>query len=637
MKSDVSRRKQRLGGNASEEALRESEERYRLLFHKTPIGIFHYTAQLVITECNDRFAEILHSSREKLLGLDMKTLKDQSVIPAISEALEGREGHFEGFYRATTGPAEIWASMRTAPLFERDGTVRGGVGIVEDITDRKKMEKEILEVKRDWEDTFNDITDMITIHDRDFNIVRANKAAERMLSLPAPAIEKTLKCYTYYHGADCPPRACPSCDCLVTGRPTHSELFEPHLNMFVEIRAIPRFDSDHRLIGLIHIVRDITERKRVEEALHESEERYRDVFEGAHDMIQSVSPEGKFIFVNTSWLKTMGYTREEIGNRTMFDVLDPGCMPHCMDVFKRVMTGEPVDNVEATFVGKDGRRIHVEGNVTTRIVGGKVIATHGIFRNITDRKKAEEEKFRLEQQLRHSQKMEAIGTLTARISHEFKNFLTAILGYSEFLQEGIGKEDPLRKYADMVHTAAIKAEILTQGLLAYSRRQIINLRPVKLNAVVDKTMELLASLIGEDIQLTRLRGDGDMIVMADPDQIDQMLMNLCINARDAMPKGGLITLETGLVDLDKEFREIHGYGKAGKYALLSLTDTGTGMDEKTRERIFEPFFTTKESGKGTGLGLAVVYGIVKQHNGYIDVRSEPGEGTSFTIYLPLLI
>ncbi len=381
---------------------------------------------------------------------------------------------------------------------------------------------------------------------------------------------------------------------------------------------------------------DIATRKKTEEALRESEERYRILIENAHDMIQSVAPDGRFVFVNSAWCSTLGYTREEVRTLTLFDVLHPDCKTHCSEIFRRVMSGEPVDNVAVTFVGKDGRCIDAEGNVSVRSVGGKVIATQGIFRDVTERKKAEMERARLETQLLHVQKMEAIGVLSGGIAHEFNNILTVILGYGELLLQGIGQDSPLRPYMEMIHTSAMRATHLTQSLLAYSRKQIMNSKPMDLNETVRNVGGLLSRLIGENIELRTIPAAEEVVVLADSGQIEQVLMNLATNARDAMPEGGLLTIEIARAPLDDGFVKVHGYGKPGLYGVIRVRDTGIGMNDAVRERIFEPFFTTKESGKGTGLGLAMVYGIIKQHNGYIEVQSAPGKGTAFTIYLPLV-
>jgi len=252
------------------------------------------------------------------------------------------------------------------------------------------------------------------------------------------------------------------------------------------------------------------------------------------------------------------------------------------------------------------------------------------------RKQVEGEKENLQSQLLQSQKMEAVGQLTGGIAHDFNNILTAIITYGHFLKMKLGNEDLLISYVDRILASSERAANLTQSLLAFSRKQITNPRPVNLNEIIREMGALFSRVIGENIELKPILIDEDLIIMADTKQIDQVLLNLLTNARDAMPHGGMVLLETNRVELDDLFIKTHGYGEPGEYALLSVTDTGIGMDSKIRERIFEPFFTTKEVGKGTGLGLAMVYGIMKQHNGYINVYSEPGKGTTLNIYFPLI-
>ncbi len=241
----------------------------------------------------------------------------------------------------------------------------------------------------------------------------------------------------------------------------------------------------------------------------------------------------------------------------------------------------------------------------------------------------------LESQLFQSQKIESIGMLAGGVAHDFNNILTTMTGYATLLAMKISKEDPLQRYVGHILSASRKAADLTRSLLAFSRQQPLSLRPVDLNDILRETAQLLRRLLTEDILLKTLLCSEDLIVMADSTQIDQILFNLTTNARDAMPGGGSLSLETKLVELDSESLRVYGIDKPGRYALLKVSDTGVGMDEKTRERIFEPFFTTKEVGKGTGLGLSTVYGIVAQHKGFITVSSEPGMGTAFYLYLPV--
>ncbi|MCD6352826.1 MAG: response regulator [Proteobacteria bacterium] len=252
-------------------------------------------------------------------------------------------------------------------------------------------------------------------------------------------------------------------------------------------------------------------------------------------------------------------------------------------------------------------------------------------------KKREAEKKELENQLRHAQKMEAIGTLAGGISHDFNNIITAIVGYGNLLLMRIDEKDSsLKSYAEQILSAADRAVNLNQSLLAFSRKQLIEPKPININEGIKNVKKLLTRLIREDIQINLDLAEESLIVMADSGQIDQVLMNLTTNARDAMPDGGSLTIETESVELKKNFFKGDDDKNPGRYALLSVSDTGIGMDEETRGKIFDPFFTTKEVGKGTGLGLSMIYGIIKQHKGYINISSEPGKGSTFKMYLPLI-
>lgn len=260
---------------------------------------------------------------------------------------------------------------------------------------------------------------------------------------------------------------------------------------------------------------------------------------------------------------------------------------------------------------------------------GRIVSVIDVARDITEHRK-------LETQLRHSQKMESVGTLAGGVAHDFNNILTAIIGYGHLLLMKMDKDDPLKAYVEHILVSAERAAHLTQGLLAFSRKQIINPKPVNLNEIVKKVEKLMQRVISEDIELQTVLAEKDMTILADAAHIEQVLMNLVTNARDAMPDGGLLEIETGIAEIDESYINIYGYGEPGMYALVSVTDIGTGIDKEIQKRIFEPFFTTKEVGKGTGLGLSMAYGIIQQHNGYINCYSEIGKGTTFKIYLPLI-
>jgi signal transduction histidine kinase len=255
---------------------------------------------------------------------------------------------------------------------------------------------------------------------------------------------------------------------------------------------------------------------------------------------------------------------------------------------------------------------------------------------LAERKRSEEERRKLQDQLVQAQKMESVGTLAGGIAHDFNNILTSIIGYAHWTLMNIPEDSPLRQNIERILEAADRAAHLTSDLLLFSRKRACEREAIDLNDVVDKAETFLQRMIGEDIMLKSMLHDGPLPILADGHQLGQVLMNLAVNARDAMGGGGGLTLQTNRVVLDEDFVAAQGYGKPGVFALLAVSDSGTGMDAATRLRIFEPFFTTKEVGKGTGLGLAVVYGIVKQHDGFITVDSEPGDGTTFSVYLPLM-
>ncbi|MBI5075686.1 MAG: PAS domain S-box protein [Nitrospirae bacterium] len=569
-------------------------------------------------------------------------IHEQTLLPAenpVTAALRGGEVVVPANHSVliARGGQRLPVETSAAPIKDDKGNTIGVVLVIRSITDQRLAAEEMrqalekaMEEKAKTEAVIEAIGDGLSILDTNYRLLYQNKTARDMLGTHVGEY-----CYEVYEKRDRVCYQCPVALSFADGNVHIVERSNDARTLHLEITASPIKDANGRVIGGIEVTRDITTRKLGEIALKESEERYRDLFENAHDLIQSVSPEGRFVFVNKAWMETLGYTVEDIRTITMFDILDPACLDHCLSTFQRVMAGEVEDNIEAVFIAKDKRKVYVEGNVNVRYVDGKVIATQGIFRDVTERKRTEEEKARLEHQLRHAQKIEAVGTLTAGISHEFNNILTAIIGYGEFLQEGIDKDSPLRVYADMIQSSALRAASLTQGLLAYSRKQVLKPRPVRLNEIVRNVTKLLSRLIRESIELKSIVPDEDVIIMADPGQLEQVLMNLATNARDAMPHGGSLTIATGCVELGEAFISRHHYGKPGTYALISVSDTGIGMDEKTIERIFEPFFTTKEPGKGTGLGLAVVYGIIKQHKGYITADSSAGKGTLFSIYLPL--
>lgn len=380
----------------------------------------------------------------------------------------------------------------------------------------------------------------------------------------------------------------------------------------------------------------VGELDRQKEALQKSEERYRTIYDSANDAIFIQDIETIAILdVNKKMCDMYGFSREEacqIDVGMLSSGEPPYTKQHALEWTKKAALGEP-QLFEWMAKDKSGRLFWVEVKLRLVAIGG-VNCLLATVSDITDRKQALKEKAHLEAKFLQAQKMEAIGTLAGGIAHDFNNILTALIGYSNLLQIKMAADDPLRAYVDQILKSSEMAANLTQNLLAFTRKQVTELKHHNVNSVIQGIEKLLQRLISEEIELKIVLTDEDVTIMADFTQIDQVLLNLATNASDAMPNGGKLTIKTELVKFDDSFIKAHGFGKPGEYALISVSDTGIGIDEKTREKIFEPFFTTKEIGKGTGLGLSTVYGIVKQCDGFITVYSEPGEGTCFHVYFP---
>jgi PAS domain S-box-containing protein len=394
---------------------------------------------------------------------------------------------------------------------------------------------------------------------------------------------------------------------------------------------------------VLSAIRDISDRKRIAEELRRANEalhrrtaeqlgEYRSrlalIIDSSEDAILSKDLNG----IITSWNKgaerIYGYTPEEVIGKHI-SILTPGDRPDEVEkILQKVAEGESIEHYESVRLAKDGRRLDISisisplRNAADDIVGASVIA-----RDITDQKRAES-------QLRQAQKMEAIGRLAGGVAHDFNNILGIINACTEFLRDRIDPGAEPSVYVENIRKATERGTALTRQMLAFSRTSVIQPRILDLNERLREISKLLRPLLGDDVEILIVPRSASAVVEADPGQLDQIVVNLAVNARDAMPRGGKFILETGAVRFDEAFAEQQQALAPGKYVLLAVSDTGNGMDEATVSRIFEPFFTTKEAGKGTGLGLATVYGIVKQSGGNILVYTEPGQGTTFKIYLP---
>ena len=643
---DISSRKE------AEESLRESEAFNRRLFESNRTAIVVMDAKTArFIDCNPAAVHIYHvPDRGDVVGkapLDFSAPAQyngkpsaEGVVYYMDKALKEGFAAFEWLHRRPDG--SLWDGMIHLMPFQSRGRILMQFSLY-DITEQKKTEKALTEAEAKYRTIFENSSMGIYQTSLDGRILSANPALARILGYDSPReLMESVHDTTTDVCAKPGDRVAFTRLCLEHGRMEGIEaecLRKDGTTVWVSLNARTVTDPRGGVSHFEGTVEDITARKRAEEELRAAHQRLFDIIEFLPDATFVIDGKKRVVAWNRACEEMTGVKKEEIMGRDDYSVPFYGTKrPLLIDYV--AMDARELDAYQA--VSRKGGRLYGETFVPA-VYGGKgaILSGHasplydaqgrvvGAIECITDITEVKQ----LEMQFRQSQKMEAIGTLAGGIAHDFNNILTALIGYAALLRMDT-EHTPARVYVDQILSASHKAADLVQSLLTFSRQRTIAPRPISIHRVIEGTEKLLQRLLTEDITIRIPPPDHDMVVMADPTQIDQILFNLATNARDAMPKGGTLTIETLSMELGDEFYRLHGYGKPGPYVVLSVSDTGTGMDEVTRERIFDPFFTTKEAGKGTGLGLSTVYGIVKQHGGYVAVYSEPGVGTTVHVYLP---
>ncbi|OGG56641.1 MAG: hypothetical protein A3F84_08440 [Candidatus Handelsmanbacteria bacterium RIFCSPLOWO2_12_FULL_64_10] len=517
-----------------------------------------------------------------------------------------------------------WIFVTATPQLDAEGRFKATFGIFYDITERKRAEEALRKSEATNRALLEAIPDLILRHSRD-GVYLDFKAAKDFETLVPPG-EFLGKRADEVLPAEVARKALHHIEQAI--RTGDVQVFEYQLPMHGEMR-----DYEARVVvcgeeEALGIVRDITERKRAEEVLRESEARFRSVVESLGEGLLITDLQDTILYANSRLAEMSGYAPEEMIGRPAFELLLP---PEDWEEIHRRNERRRrgiSEWYEVQLKRKDGSLFWTETyGAPFRNAAGEVVGTLGATTDITERK-------RLEEQLRQAQKMEAVGRLAGGIAHDFNNLLQVIMGFSEFLLTRLAPGDPSRREVEEIYKAGERAASLTRQLLAFGRRQVLRPKALDLNALVSDMGRMLRRLISEDVDLVTVLRPGLGRVKADPGQIEQVIVNLAVNARDAMSEGGKLTVETENVSLDEAYVREHPDASPGLHVRLTVSDTGCGIDPEIRPHLFEPFFTTKEAGKGTGLGLATVYWIVTQSGGHISVASEPGEGSTFSIYLP---
>ncbi len=741
--------------------LLESRTKFHSIFEHSPVAIIYTDEKGIITTCNANAEKLFGFPGKKLLGFSVKNIRNEKMRNAVEAALAGKKNQFKGEYLTETGNVLTYIKSNFNPTFKPDGTVKGVIGIFEDLSESKKKQEEIVRRKAEFEAMFNSSSDAVIFVDHQRRIVMANNAFTLLFGYSIEEVIGRTTQFLYHDPEDYLDQGKKR---FHAGAKVDSSVFEinyrrkdgtvfPGETLSSEVK-----DENGITIGFLGIARDVTERRKAEQVLKESEEKYSKLFNNEMDAIliidaetqqvidandaflnlygysreesrhlkaQNISVEseqtlstirktvregtlrirkrrhkkkdgteiivdiaaatfmlqdrkvifariqditelvesekrlnelerrfriafhtspdavninkmdGTYVEINEGFTKLTGYTRKDVIDRKSTDLSIWNNLEDRKTLVEKLLKHRHVENLEADFRLKDG-------SIKTALMSANIILLHGephilsITKDITARKQAEEEKEKLEAQLRQVYKMEAIGTMAGGIAHDFNNILTIILGNADLARYVLKENDPARQYVKKIMEASGRAREMVRQILAFSRQAKQDLIPVRPHMIFSETLKLLRSTIPSSVDIRQELDRQCRSIKADPTQLNQVLMNLCANAVHAMEDKGVLKVSLQEVRLSAKDARHKGNLQPGPYALLSVADTGKGISPEVKERIFDPFFTTKEVGEGTGMGLSVVHGIVQNHGGMISVQSTPGKGTTFNVYFPII-
>lgn len=617
------------------EKIKLSEESYRNIIIWAPVGIYQSTPAGRLLSVNARFVEILgYSTIEELLNKNLNDIYyEQSERPKLISEYEpiGFVSNVEVLWKKKDG-TPIWIELAAHATKDVTGNTIYFEGFITDISERKKAQTDLQKSKNRYQDLVENINDIYYIVDKNGKLIygspnlfiRSGYSAKEIIGknyLKLIAKEDRRKVVDFYLAR--------TNDGTVDTKMEFRSLLKNGETVWIEQTARVIRDAFGNVVEYRNIIREIDERKVAEAALCESEGRYKKLFVDDITADFIATPEGKLLACNPALVRMFAFGSEEEALATNISELFT-TKENATEVLSLVRKHKRLEYHELEMRRRDGDAVFVIANIIGEFdESDKLTQITGYLFDDTNRKQ-------LEHQLRQSQKLQSIGTLAGGIAHDFNNVLGAIMGYAELAIGKISINDPLSKYLQNIHLLTERGARITRQLLAFSRRQIIDPKNINLNILISDLLALIGKTIGEDIEIIFKPMKNIKTVYADSAQMEQVILNLCVNARDAMPSGGKLIIETKNLVIDETYIQHNPCSKAGEYVLLTVTDTGAGIPEEIRERIFEPFFTTKEQGKGTGLGLSMIHGIVGQHNGFIDLDSEIRNGTTFKIYLPAI-
>jgi len=619
---DITERKQ------AEAELRASEEKFRTIVTNSQPIIFMIDRNGVFQLSEGESLSSLGLRPGQVVG--MSAFEMYADFPEIIAGIESALGGVAS--RGIIDINGVKFDIFYSPLFDGEGEVAGLMGMAVDITEREEAKHEIERSARYYDKIFSSIKDGISILDKDMVIQSVNNTMEEWFSFRLPLEGK--KCYEVYHGRSEPCEICPVKQTLETAEPAYRVVPKRNeageVTGWFDLYSFPLLDEETgHLENVIEYVRDISQQQQALEDLRRSEENYRALFEES-PLALAIHRDGVVIDANQAAVRLVGgASREELIGTNVIEYVHPDYRQLAVERMKAVLEGEGrAPGTEEKFIRLDDSVIDVEVSAMAVQYEGEP-AVQVAIQDISERRQ-------LEEQLRQAQKMESVGTMAGGIAHDFNNFLTAIEGYIDLSLMDIPEDSPVRAELTEARRSADRAANLTRQLLLFSRREPMDLRPTDISRVVADMQNMLSRLLGERFTLKIGLKKSVWTVKADAGHLEQVIMNLVVNARDAMPEGGEIRIGTENIEIDADYVAEHAEAEPGKYVCLIVADEGEGMDPKTQSHIFDPFFSTKEGREGTGLGLSVVYGIVSQHGGWIDVDSSPGRGTIFRIFIPAL-